>query len=221
MAETFIVVWEGVDGAGKTTLMKRVKSLLAEKGYKVLTYKTPSDSSTGKFAKTYGNDPRIDPLTRMLLFLANTSDDSKIMKKLMEERPDYLFIDRYYLCSIVYGLAFLNLSGITVSAEEFTNLIGLIEKLGNNVFLKPHLYVIVDAPEEDRIKRLSRKESQGGLENELERDILMQQRVRRFYKVFRDRRPDHVLWVMNPEGKLEQTAEEVAGYLISESKKLR
>ncbi len=215
MRRPCVIVWEGVDGAGKTTLMNRVKTLLEEKGFKVLTYKTPSNSPTGEFARRYGNESDIDSLTRMLLFLANTSDDSKIMKEELAQSPDFYFIDRYYLCSIVYGLAFTKLGGIDVSENEFLQLLDMIEKLGEKIFLKPDLYVIVDAPEEDRIKRLKKKRSQGGLEDKLERDLLMQQYVRQLYKVFAEARSDQVLWILNLEGRLEEAAREVIEKLTS------
>ncbi|MEM4766424.1 MAG: hypothetical protein QXE85_05065, partial [Nitrososphaerota archaeon] len=79
MPKPLIIVWEGLDAVGKTTLIAKVRSILESRGYKVSTHKTPSSSKTGEFAKTYGNDPDVDHLTRMLLFLANTSDDSKIL----------------------------------------------------------------------------------------------------------------------------------------------
>ena len=220
MAKPFIVVWEGLDGAGKTTLMNKVREKLAEKGYSVATYKTPSDSPTGAFAKTYGNDPGVDPLTRMLLFLANTSDDSKRMRELVSEKTDFLFIDRYYLCSIVYGLAFLRTSGTQVGEEELETTIRLFEKLGEQVFLKPDLYVIVDAPEEDRVKRLKRKESQGGVESELERDLRMQNNVRFFYKAFAQLKDGQVIWIMNLEGRLEESADRLSAEIISRARKV-
>lgn len=217
MPKTRIIVWEGLDAAGKTTLLNEVKRLLEERDYRVLVYKTPSDSRTGNFAKSYGNDPRIDPLTRMLLFLANTSDDSRIIREQIEsESPNFYFIDRYYLCSIVYGFAFLKLQGNPLSEEDFKRFITLIEKLGGRVFVEPDLYLIVDAPEEDRVKRLAEKESQGGLENILERDTRMQQYVREFYRVFREMKPDRVYWIMNPQGKLREVAEQIVEILLSE-----
>lgn len=215
MAPPYIVVWEGVDGAGKTTLMKRVKEILEDKGFRVLTYKTPSNSPSGDFAVRYGNEQGIDHLTRMLLFLANTSDDSKRMREELARMPDFYFIDRYYLCSIVYGLAFSRLNGVEVSESDFLQLLGAIEKLGGKIFLKPDLYVIVDAPEEDRFRRLMKKPSQGGLEDKLERDLLMQRYVRELYRAFAEAKPDQVLWVMNLEGKLEETARIIAEKLIS------
>lgn len=213
---TVIVVWEGVDGAGKTTLMRRVRELLEARGLRVGSYKTPSASPTGRFARDYGNKPEIDHLTRMLLFLANTSDDSKLMKsEILSERPDYYFIDRYYLCSLVYGLALSKLRGEDVGPEELRTALTLLEKLGSKVFLKPDLHIIVDVEEEVRVERLKRKESQGGLEEEIERDSLMQEYVRGFYRVFREFGGEGVLWVENVEGRLEETAGRVLERLLS------
>ena len=198
--------------------MNRVRDILAEKGYEVMTYKTPSDSPTGRFAKTYGNDPQIDPLTRMLLFLSNTSDDSRRMRRLLSENPDFLFIDRYYLCSLVYGCAFLKIKSIPVEEEDFKKLLSFIEKIGEKVFINPDLYIIVDAPEEDRIKRLNEKKSQGGVENEIERNALMQYYVRQFYKIFMKEKRDKVLWIVNLEGKLEEIAKDLSHKVISMAK---
>lgn len=215
LGETIIVVWEGVDGAGKTTLMKRVRELLEQRGFKVSSYKTPSMSPTGRFARDYGNSQEIDHLTRMLLFLANTSDDSKIMRREIGlSNPKYYFIDRYYLCSLVYGFAFSRVRGVEVGAEEFMSILELVEKIGRNVFLDPDLYIILDVAEEARLKRLGRRESQGGLENILERSTSMQEYVREFYRVFKEAREGKVLWVENVEGKLEETARQIEERLL-------
>lgn len=212
---TAIIVWEGVDGAGKTTLMGRVSELLESKGYSVLSYKTPSNSPTGEFAKTYGNREEIDHLTRMLLFLANTSDDSAAMRRIIfSNHPDYYFIDRYYLCSIVYGLALSKVRGEEVGRREFEEMLNLVEKLGSGVFLKPDLYVVVDVSEEIRRRRLEQKRGQGGLEEEIERDAEMQENVREFYRIFAELRPREVIWVKNVEGRLKETASMVAEKLL-------
>lgn len=55
LGRTFIVVWEGTDGSGKTALMNEVAGILREKGHVVSSYKTPSDSETGRIAKRRGN----------------------------------------------------------------------------------------------------------------------------------------------------------------------
>ena len=216
MSGTFVVVWEGLDAAGKTTLISETKKILEARGLRILVYKTPSDTRTGEFAKTHGNDPETDPLTRMLLFLANTSDDSKIIRREIEEKsPDLYFIDRYYLCSIAYGFAFSKLRGANVTERDFEELLKIVEKLGEGIFVKPDLYLIIDAPEEDRIRRLSEKESQGGLEEVLEKSLEMQRNVREFYEAFRRMNRDKVVWVMNPQGRLREAASRIVEELLS------
>ena len=219
--KTIIVVWEGVDGAGKTTLLNKALEILISKNFKVLTYKTPSNTPSGVFAKKYGNRSEVDYLTRMLLFLANTSDDSSLMKKeIIVKKPDYYFIDRYYVCSIVYGLALSKARGEEVGEEEFKQLLRFVEKIGVKVFLKPDLYVIVDAKEEDRKRRLEIKESQGGIEEEIEKNTEIQEQVRRFYKIFYELRPLQTLWIVNAEGELENNTKIIVEKLL-EIKKLR
>jgi len=214
LRRAFTVVWEGVDGAGKTSLMNKVGERLREKGFKIYTYKTPSESETGRFARTYGNSPDIDPLTRMLLFLANTSDDSRRMREQVSKDPDFYFIDRYYPCSIVYGFALSRTRGVEVTEEDFKAFVKIIEKLGERVFLVPDLYVVVDAPEEERVRRLGRKVGQGGLEEELERNALLQENVRIFYKAFKELNPEKVMWIVNREGELEENSERIAAELM-------
>jgi len=209
------VVWEGVEGAGKTTLMNEVCKSLHDMGYRVLTYKTPSKTKTGRFAKEYGNDPMIDSLTRTLLFLANTSDDSRIIKReIIENDPDYYFIDRYHLCSIVYGFAYSKLMGASVDEEDFISFLSLVEKLGEKIFVKPNLYIIVDVPEEYRVKRIDRKGAGEGLEGRLERSSRMQEYVRRFYRAFMEKYPDKTLWIINPEGKLDEACKAIVRELL-------
>ncbi|MEM1583488.1 MAG: dTMP kinase [Nitrososphaerota archaeon] len=216
---TFIVVWEGLDGAGKTTLLNRTLTSLTSMNYKALTYKTPSDTPSGIFARKYGNRSEIDHMTRMLLFLANTSDDSSIMKREIEsEKPNFYFIDRYYLCSIVYGLALSKARGEEVGEQEFKKLIELIEKIGFTVFLRPDLYVIVDVEEEERRRRLEMKESQGGIEDEIEKNIEIQKQVRRFYRVFYELRPQQTIWIVNAEGQLEHNTEIIVDRLLELAK---
>ncbi|MCS7126375.1 MAG: hypothetical protein NZ929_05655 [Aigarchaeota archaeon] len=219
---TIIAVWEGVDGAGKTTLLKKTIEILKSMNFKTLSYKTPSDTPTGVFAKKYGNRLDIDHLTRMLLFLSNTSDDSSKMKREIQlNNPDYYFIDRYYLCSIVYGLALSKLRGEDIDNRELIQFIEYIEKVGSKVFLKPDIYIIVDVSEEVRRSRLREKESQGGIEEEIERDVRLQEMVRQFYKAFHDLRRLETLWIENVEGKLEENAQKVVSKLLELKKTYR
>lgn len=207
----YIVVWEGTDGSGKTTLRREVEKNLRKAGYHVASYKTPSRTATGLFAARYGNKNGLDPLVRMLLFLANTIDDSGLMaKKIMNTRPDFFFIDRYYLCSIVYGLALLARIGRQV--PSIFEAVSLVEQMGGERLIRPDLYIIVDVEEEERLRRISSKESR---DRPIERDTETQNIVRKMYEEYRNKNPDKAILVMNETGKLVELAKYIANLLIT------
>lgn len=207
----FVAVWEGTDGSGKTTLRREVEKRLKRLGYRVASYKTPSRTTTGLFAVRYGNRSGVDPLVRMLLFLANTIDDSGLMaKKVMSSRPDFFFIDRYYLCSVVYGLALLRRTGREV--PDVSLAMDLVEKMGGDRLIRPDLYIIVDVNEEERLRRIAGKKSS---DRPVERDTETQNIVRKIYEDYRAANPEKAILVMNETGKLEETGEYIANLLIS------
>lgn len=207
----FVAVWEGTDGSGKTTLRREVEKRLKKLGYRVASYKTPSRTATGLFAVRYGNRRGVDPLVRMLLFLANTIDDSGLMaKKVMSIRPDFFFIDRYYLCSVVYGLALLMRAGREV--PDVSVAMDLVERMGGDRLIRPDLYIIVDVNEEERLRRIAGKKSS---DRPVERDTETQNIIRKIYEDYRAANPERAILVMNEAGKLEETGEYLANLLIS------
>jgi len=54
----YVVDFEGPDGSGKTTVLRGVAGKLRRAGCRVVTYKTPGPSPTGRFAVSYGNRRR-------------------------------------------------------------------------------------------------------------------------------------------------------------------
>ncbi len=208
---TFIAVWEGTDGSGKTTLMKRVARVLSRRGFKVVTHKTPGAMQSGRFAVSYGNSPRISPLSRMMLFLANTVDETGAMvRKVMRSKPDFLFIDRYYLCSAVYGLALIRHRRGLQDLPSIVELVGLLERLGRSDYLAPDVYLIVDVGEEERLRRLRGKRGREGV---LERDTVFQNMVREIYDEFSKSRPGQVIKLLNEPNRLEELADSTASKL--------
>ncbi|MEM2276737.1 MAG: hypothetical protein QXU43_06610 [Thermoproteota archaeon] len=215
--ETLIVVWEGTDGSGKTSLIWAVKDLLLKKGYRVGTYKTPGDTRTGRFALEYGNMQGIDGFTRMLLFAANTADDSKLIRAQIDNlRPHFEFIDRYYLCSIVYGVAILKTKHKkTVGVEDVETLLKLFERLGQDIFVRPDVYVLVDVEEEVRLRRAISKHSKThSADLSYELDSRLQEEVREIYKLLMEREIIKAIWVNNVENKLKENAIILADKLV-------
>ncbi|GBC68741.1 Thymidylate kinase [archaeon HR01] len=211
---TFTVVWEGLDGAGKTSLMTETMKVLKIKGLTVTSYKTPSNTSIGEFAFRVGNSPETDPLTRMLLFLANTSSDSKIIRDMMvRDRPDLLFIDRYYLCSIVYGVSLLSIHNPELEASKtFEDWFKIVESSGRSIFINPDLYIIVNVDEETRIRRLILKGRTA--DSRFSEDRKLMETVLGLYRHFREKHSEKTMWVENLENLLSVTAENIAEKII-------
>lgn len=220
LGPTFVVVFEGVDGSGKTTLMRMASKKLAELGHTVETYKTPSGSATGVFAQQHGNNPETDPFTRMLLFLANTSDDSSIIKTIIEEKkPDFFLIDRYNLCSVVYGFALISKKQKTIiDDKKFIEFYRLIEELGSDIFLRPDLILVVDVDSETRKKLAAYK--QPSSDREFETDEALQTYVHHYYEFYAEWRPDHVWKVFNRENQADKISGEIAWKLSEERRRL-
>jgi len=213
-----IVVWEGVDSSGKTSLKNKAAEILSKKGFEVGHYKTPSDTFSGSLAKTYGNSAKVDALTRMLLFLANTTDDSKIMKrKIVEKNLDFFFIDRYYLCSLVYGLALTRRTRPDLAEhEDLETLVEMVERLGQDVVVKPDRYVIVDVDEATRSRWVERKlEKQRMADLTYESDPRLQDEIRGLYRFFREKHSEEVIWVTNREGMLDPISRGIAEQLLN------
>ncbi|MEM0375483.1 MAG: dTMP kinase [Nitrososphaerota archaeon] len=209
----FVVDFEGPDGSGKTTVLRKVARELRGMGYAVVTYKTPGPSPTGRFAVEYGNRRGTAPISRMLLFLTNTVEETREMLRRCKRRSaDFLLLDRYYLCSIVFGLAYLSRSGIEVSIRV-TELVRLFESLSGHHVIRPHLYVVVDVDEEERLRRV-RSERGAGF---LELDSTFQNLVRQYYADFRKDEGERVLWVVNERDSLEQAVAKVVDEILARS----
>ena len=93
------IVFEGIDGSGKTTQSK----LLAEKLNAYWTYE-PSNSSVGKFIRDIlSGNVKVDDKTLALLFAADRIEHTKLIKQKLKEMD--VVCDRYLYSSIAYQSA--------------------------------------------------------------------------------------------------------------------
>ncbi len=209
----YVVDFEGPDGSGKSTVLRGVAARLRKAGWKTVTYKTPGPSPTGRFAVSYGNRKDTAPISRMLLFLANTVEETRtVMRMCARAGADFLLLDRYYLCSIVFGLAYIRRRGIEADVDV-SELVRLFEALSGSHVLRPDLYVVIDVGEEERLRRVSSDRSAGFLE--LDSDF--QQLVREYYRAFRERNGERVIWVVNERNVLDQTIGLVTSEILKRS----
>jgi dTMP kinase len=107
MGEGRFVVFEGIEGSGKSTQAKLLYEELTRRGRKCLLTSEPTDSMIGKLIRELlksGNP--VDIRTLQLLFIADRSEhlESLIRPKLEE---GYIVItDRYAPSTIAYGTSF-------------------------------------------------------------------------------------------------------------------
>lgn len=87
-----IVALEGIDGIGKTTITKLLKSCLEEDGHKAITLTCPSDRSILELE---------EGLTRELAFI---KDRREVYAKAKELRAQgyWVIIDRFWMSGIAY-----------------------------------------------------------------------------------------------------------------------
>lgn len=128
-----LIAIEGVDGVGKSTIMKMLKDNLTREDFSVHTLKFPSkDTRIGKLINAYlFKQTYFTPETLQLLYEADKYEfQFKLNNSL--KTVDYVLIDRYLLSSIVYG----KLRGLDISW-----MLQLQQGL-----IKPDITIVLDKP---------------------------------------------------------------------------
>jgi len=141
------IVFEGIDGSGKTVHLKDISIKLKEKGYQVVLTREPSQGKVGNFLRSYVHQKnfKLPPETEALLFAADRFDHvtSVIIPAL--KRGRVVLSDRYYYSSIAYqGVGRVNTDWI---------------KEMNRFALRPDLAVLLDILPEYSLHRLKRRRS--------------------------------------------------------------
>ena len=108
MKGAFIVL-EGVDGAGKSTVCRRVASQLESEGRKVILTAEPTHEGIGAFIRS-GSAGDISQSTEALLFVADRNDHTEKMMEWVSEGAVVL-CDRYFASTVAYQSAKLDGDG--------------------------------------------------------------------------------------------------------------
>lgn len=110
-----LIVFEGIDGTGKSTQLKLLRDYLKYKRYSVVTTKEPTEGTFGKKIRAlYSNRGEVSREEELELFLL---DRQEHVEKLIQPKLDegkIILCDRYYLSTIAYqGAAGMNIEQIT------------------------------------------------------------------------------------------------------------
>ncbi len=99
MGEGAIIVLEGIDGAGKSTLAAGLKAWLEEAGYEVAATAEPTHDRIGAVIR--GGIEGISQRTEALLFAADRSDHTEAMERWASEGK-IVICDRYFASTVAY-----------------------------------------------------------------------------------------------------------------------
>ncbi len=97
------IVFEGADGAGKTSLCKAIADELTSRGKEVVLTAEPTHEGIGAFIRR-GDAGHISQRTEALLFVADRNDHTERIQKQVSEGKVVL-CDRYFASTVAYQSA--------------------------------------------------------------------------------------------------------------------
>ncbi len=138
-----LIAVEGIDGSGKTTIVRHLVEELRKRGYDVVAFKEPTDSEYGKMIRQILKDRKISPEEELKLFIKDREFNvrNNILPALKDGKV--VIMDRYYYSTVAYQGA------LGLDVERI--------KMLNKQFPKPDLVIILDVSPETALKRIKAK----------------------------------------------------------------
>ncbi len=153
-----LVVFEGIDGVGKSTQIGAVAGALRGLGIEVVASKEPTDGPFGKRLRASATTGRLDPAAELELFVADRREHVANLILPSLARGAVVILDRYYFSNAAYqGARGLSWESILAANEEFAP--------------EPDLLVWLDLPPERSLERIR---TRGDVANEFERAHLLE-----------------------------------------------
>ena len=94
------IVFEGIDGSGKTSICSEISDGLIQRGYKVLQISEPSHSEIGLLLRNQMKNLHINQTSLALLYAADSYD----LQESIEDCYDFIVSDRNYLSTVAYQM---------------------------------------------------------------------------------------------------------------------
>lgn len=176
MKKGFLIVIEGIDGAGKSTQAETLMNRLQKRGFDVVYFREPSGSQWGREIKRKALDPdSITPEEELELFQKDRKENVEKNLKPALEKNKIVVLDRYYFSTIAYQGA----KGID---EE------RIKRMNEEFAVEPDLVFILDIDPREGLDRIKNRKKKDRL---FERaDYLA--RVRRIFRGFKGKNFIHI-----------------------------
>ena len=139
------ITFEGIDGAGKTTIIRRIEPELRSRGYRVVITTEPTRTWLGDAVKrSYDDD--IGPLAETFLFLADRARHTMQIREWLA-RGATVVSDRYADSTYAYQGA--RLRGIVDDPIRW------LRSVSAPVVLQPDLTILLDIPPRLGLRRIA------------------------------------------------------------------
>lgn len=101
-SQGILIVVEGIDGAGKTTQVRRISEALRAVGENVVVSKEPTDGRWGSILRSSAQNGRMSLERELELFLLDRREhmETKVLPALRD--GNVVLLDRYYYSTIAY-----------------------------------------------------------------------------------------------------------------------
>ena len=98
-----LFVFEGIDGAGKTTQALALMERLKQRGFKVVFFREPSEGKWGRLIKQKAaQENSITPEEELALFQKDRKENVRLNLKPAMKNRKIVLLDRYYFSTMAY-----------------------------------------------------------------------------------------------------------------------
>ncbi len=144
---SIFVVFEGIDGSGKSTISEAIKSEFHD----IYLTREPTDSTVGTLAQKIAKE-NTDPYKDLFLYLADRVEHTKKIKEKLK-KENLVICDRYW--------------GSTAAYQAATDKISLeyAESIQEPFILKPDLTILFDIKPKESLRRINPRGEKSKYEN--------------------------------------------------------
>ena len=152
------IVFEGIDGSGKTTQAKKLYEYLKNKGLKTVLTKEPGGTDIGKEIRKIllSKDYNIPPIAELLLYEADRNIHTSTFVKPKLHNGYFVISDRYIYSTLAYQ-SFGR--GIDRNIVDYLNSLATED-------LKPDIVFLLDIPVEEGLNRIGKIRDKDRIEKE-------------------------------------------------------
>lgn len=198
----YFITFEGGEGSGKTTQIKRLAEFLRREGHRVTTTREPGGTPGADAVRHLvlsGAVEDLGPEIEAILFAAARADHVENLIQPALERGDVVLCDRFHDSTRVYQVVGTDLDADHGERLEKAALAGLY----------PNLTIVLDVPAEEGMKRAGERRGKATADRFEKDDIALQERRRKaFLKIVRDE--DTRCVVIDGTRSPDDVAEEIA-----------